>query len=387
MTRSPRRSAGGGGGAPRMTRSPRRSARAASCSLLGGLTLCSARPRPRAIMQGAVAAPLLCHTVHAAHLAPSDDAVPLDLEVVVVVLPGGQELRGRACPAALEGRGEDDGPVLYLDQEPPLRREAAHLVDIHRGPRLDPEPDGSGPARSRPRRGDTDTILTSATRYLYAPSAIPMKRGTGYVSQKELIATHAALGLMDTVAVVAGTSIPVLLSGAAVRRAPHRWDPRPRGRPEAPRRPARRGRRRDGLPPRQHGQRGRALPLANLTLGDQQRHLTLASGEAAGTMDGYGGVLEWDSVCGAILLTDTTALLSESWVFIGWACASCRRAGCGASTRPWSTTATRWCRHPSPGWTSPGTSISRPTRHPQQADPHPPGTPPGSPRAALDRPV
>ena len=47
------------------------------------------------------------------------------------------------------------------------------------------------------------------TRYLYAPSAMMLKQGEGYISQKELIFTSASVGLTDNLSVLAGGVLPL----------------------------------------------------------------------------------------------------------------------------------------------------------------------------------
>jgi hypothetical protein len=51
------------------------------------------------------------------------------------------------------------------------------------------------------------------TRYLYAPSAMMLRRGEGYVSQKELFFTSAAVGLTDNITLQAGAVLPLWLVG------------------------------------------------------------------------------------------------------------------------------------------------------------------------------
>ena len=47
------------------------------------------------------------------------------------------------------------------------------------------------------------------TRYLYSPSAFPLGRGNGYISQKELVFTEAAYGVTDHWDIQAGSIVPV----------------------------------------------------------------------------------------------------------------------------------------------------------------------------------
>ena len=52
----------------------------------------------------------------------------------------------------------------------------------------------------------------SSTRHFYAPTALEIGKGQGYISQKELMATTAAYGVTDHLAFTAGTALPLLLS-------------------------------------------------------------------------------------------------------------------------------------------------------------------------------
>ena len=50
------------------------------------------------------------------------------------------------------------------------------------------------------------------TRYLYNPSAMMLKKGEGYFSQKELFFSAVAYGLTDNISVLVGSIIPLLLA-------------------------------------------------------------------------------------------------------------------------------------------------------------------------------
>ena len=51
----------------------------------------------------------------------------------------------------------------------------------------------------------------AGTRYLYAPTAIPLEKGTGYFSQKELVMSSVAYGLTDNISVLGGTPLPITI--------------------------------------------------------------------------------------------------------------------------------------------------------------------------------
>ncbi|MEC9465535.1 MAG: hypothetical protein VX834_07110 [Myxococcota bacterium] len=50
------------------------------------------------------------------------------------------------------------------------------------------------------------------TRYLYSPSAMQLKKGEGYFSQKELFFSSVAYGLTDHISVLVGSIIPMLIA-------------------------------------------------------------------------------------------------------------------------------------------------------------------------------
>ena len=60
-------------------------------------------------------------------------------------------------------------------------------------------------------RGKFANSDLGAMRYFYTPSAMPMKKGSGYISQKELLFTAAAYSPSQDWSVLVGTSVPYLL--------------------------------------------------------------------------------------------------------------------------------------------------------------------------------
>ncbi|MBD90014.1 MAG: hypothetical protein CL940_06735 [Deltaproteobacteria bacterium] len=73
------------------------------------------------------------------------------------------------------------------------------------------------PVRYRELRGPlpprSEIIPSHRTRYLYAPTAMPLRRGEGYFSQKELIFSAAAFGVTDQMSVLVGSILPAMLFG------------------------------------------------------------------------------------------------------------------------------------------------------------------------------
>jgi hypothetical protein len=58
-----------------------------------------------------------------------------------------------------------------------------------------------------------EVIPSHRTRYFYAPSAMPLRKGEGYFSQKELIFSAAAFGVTDQMSMLVGSVLPALMFG------------------------------------------------------------------------------------------------------------------------------------------------------------------------------
>lgn len=110
-------------------------------------------------------------------------------ELVKVVLTDGQELRGH----------------LLADTPDSVS------VELLSGGRLD-LPRSSirsvGRQHATIKNGTVWFEDPNRTRYFYGPSAMTLRAGEGYFSQKELIFTSVAYGLTDHITVLAGTAVP-----------------------------------------------------------------------------------------------------------------------------------------------------------------------------------
>ena len=62
-------------------------------------------------------------------------------------------------------------------------------------------------------RGEVWDENPNRTRHLWSPSAMPLRAGEGYLSQKQLLFTSYAVGLTDNIAVLLGSFVPGLLGG------------------------------------------------------------------------------------------------------------------------------------------------------------------------------
>jgi hypothetical protein len=142
----------------------------------------------------------------------------------------------------------------------------------------------------------------AASRYLYAPSSIPLKKGQGYVSQKWVF-TSAAYALSDNLTVLYGafTFFPPALSVFGAKAG---FEVK------------------DGLHISVGGEAfvsgiAQEVPVAigfgAVTFGNEDKHLTVASGYAGGSLldDGTMPLM----VGGQIRFDESFAFITENWVF------------------------------------------------------------------------
>jgi hypothetical protein len=88
----------------------------------------------------------------------------------------------------------------------PTRITASQAIDT-RDPRY------SGQALGGSDRAEI--IPAHRTRYLYAPTAMPLREGEGYFSQKELFFSAAAFGVTDQLSMLVGSVLPAMMFGGA----------------------------------------------------------------------------------------------------------------------------------------------------------------------------
>ncbi len=82
-----------------------------------------------------------------------------------------------------------------------------------------PDVPTDAPAATQPVVQQTNqaTATEPATsRYLYAPSALPLGKGHWYFSQKELFFTGVATGLTDNISILVGSVVPALFVSAVM---------------------------------------------------------------------------------------------------------------------------------------------------------------------------
>ncbi len=165
---------------------------------------------------------------------------------------------------------------------------------------------------------DDDVPYLGYQRYLYAPSAIPMKKGTGYIAQKELIFTAVGYAVTDNISILGGTIVPMslwaivegepdaLLGVLAARYAREIKDMGNGAKLYA-------GLGFETFQLNESDSGGLSLPFANLTYGKPESHVSLGIGV---------GLTDWERSFHPIVLAGThrvherLALISENWLII-----------------------------------------------------------------------
>jgi len=151
----------------------------------------------------------------------------------------------------------------------------------------------------------------SASRYMYAPSAIPLPKGTGYISQKELVATEFGYGITSNIGIELGSLLPLAIYGlvngqtellnamigvkVGAQMEDHIWIG-------------------GGFQTFLAGGEAAGIGFANLTLGEPDRNVTVVVGK------GLGSVLEEAPlpvvVAGVYRFRNGLAWLTENWLII-----------------------------------------------------------------------
>ena len=151
----------------------------------------------------------------------------------------------------------------------------------------------------------------AASRYLYAPSSIPLQKGQGYMSQK-LLFTSGVLGVTDNVTLLIGTTVPFpfvsVVGGKYAKRINDKWHVGAGAEvfffPFA-------GSLDDN---------GTTVPLSigfvSGTYGDLDTHITVATGVIYDQLFSDGGIAHPVMVAGHKRLTDRLAVVTENWMLL-----------------------------------------------------------------------
>ncbi len=142
---------------------------------------------------------MICRLGQAQEAPPAEPPPPPPSTQVVVTLADGQTLRGLADPAVLEAWKAGEPLEIRVGEGLGLALPAGLATEV-------------APAAIGERLPHTvDTSFSSSTRHFFAPTAIPLKQGTGYISQMEVLATVVDYGVTDWLTVEAGAIIPLAL--------------------------------------------------------------------------------------------------------------------------------------------------------------------------------
>jgi hypothetical protein len=116
-----------------------------------------------------------------------------------VLLHGGQALRGRLV------RHDADGVMLELETGGVVTLSPEAVLSVEA---LPSEAEALAQARVEAGRFFPDP---NRSRYFYSPSAVPLRQGERYVSQKELLFTAFAYGATDNLTLLVGGAAPLWL--------------------------------------------------------------------------------------------------------------------------------------------------------------------------------
>jgi len=183
------------------------------------------------------------------------------------------------------------------------------------------EPDGTDVEQPEPEaasssRGFTPTASgysfqnPAASRYLYAPSSIPLQKGQGYMSQK-LLFTSGVLGVTDNVTLLIGTTVPFpfvsIVGGKYARRINDKWH-------------VGAGAEVFFFPFAGAIDDSTTVPLSigfvSGTYGDLDSHVTVATGVIYDQLFSDGGIAHPVMIAGHKRLTDRLAVVTENWMLL-----------------------------------------------------------------------
>ncbi|MFH1466631.1 MAG: hypothetical protein ABIO70_19755 [Pseudomonadota bacterium] len=170
----------------------------------------------------------------------------------------------------------------------------------------------AGPAEAEAAAAVEATLDTAASHYFFAPSALNPARGHGYVAQTELAVTQVAFGITDHVELEAATSIPMLLANLSPNFAGGAAGllGAKAGAPLGRRLHGALGVKAFGLLDDSGGS-GLFMPYGCVTFGDARHNISLNGGVV---IDGDGDVSVPLALSGAILVSDTVGVMSETWL-------------------------------------------------------------------------
>lgn len=221
--------------------------------------------------------------------APSPPAAATGAGVLAVVtLSDGQRLSGQALRL-------DDGDVrLRLSDGQEL------LLPMAAVQRIVPvsEPVGT----ETPRWG----LDPNRSRYLYSPTAYALGRGNGYVAQRALVLTSAAVGVTDWLDIEAGSVLPLLFTKSPVALVGLKVSVPVEERVHL-------GAGAQALVVPVDGVQAMGFAFGTVTVGTPDTHISVAGGAALSFSDAQVGAVV-GTLSANHRLGPNTALLTETWV-------------------------------------------------------------------------
>lgn len=121
-------------------------------------------------------------------------------------------------PVFAERRDAEETPappqeVVTIEAPPEVEREARQVATLEEA---EPEPKPEKRRRKRKRKKEPEPPPRPdpyRTRYFVAPSAFTLEVGEGYFAQKEVLYTHFALGVSESLQLEFGSVLPAWLAG------------------------------------------------------------------------------------------------------------------------------------------------------------------------------
>ncbi len=200
--------------------------------------------------------------------------------------------------------------IVQITQGPEVQTEPETVTEV-----VDPVEDEEAIVDEEPEFapsvGNFSFQNPAASRYLYAPSSIPLQQGQGYVSQK-LLFTSGVLGVTDNVTLLVGTTVPFplvsIVGGKYAKQINEKWHVG--GGAEVFFLPFA-GAFDDDTP---------TAPLSigfvSATYGDLNSHVTVATGVAYEQVFSNGSISHPVMVAGHKRLSDRLAVVTENWLLL-----------------------------------------------------------------------
>jgi hypothetical protein len=225
---------------------------------------------------------------------------------VSLVIAGGNVLMIPA--SAVRSVSEAGGPVDRVTPAKPVESVATPVQPVTAP--VHPVEPPAPPLPEEPSAGTSPNGWPSDPNrvgYFYAPSAFTLGQGRGYVAQKELAITAAAVGITSFWDVQVGTVLPLLFTETRVGIAGTKVALRlaPGLRVGA------------GVQAFFVASEVGAAPFVVVTLGNEDRHISLDLGLARFLTQAGGGSIVLATLSGDYRLGPRTALVTENWVFVG----------------------------------------------------------------------